>query len=67
MTTDTSRKRDQTYVCANCKKEGAGLYVAGGWWRYPLGWFVHDNCDRWACSEVCAAGAGNAPPATPGE
>jgi len=52
----------QSYVCATCKKKGVGLYVAGGWWQYPPGWFVHDNGDRWICSERCATQLGTVPP-----
>jgi hypothetical protein len=43
-----------TYVCASCKKEALGRYVAGGWWQFPLGWLVHDAADKWVCSKACA-------------
>src|SRR5690242_8830899 len=63
MTTPPTTTQD--YVCAQCKKKGLGRYLVGGWWQYPEGWFVHDNCDRWACSEACASRASSTPPAPP--
>jgi hypothetical protein len=55
MTAETEHaSHPHTYVCACCSKEGQGRYVAGGWWLFPLGWFVHDAADRWVCSAVCA-------------
>jgi hypothetical protein len=57
-----STDRATEYACASCGLKGAGLYISGGWWRYPVGWFVHDNADQWACSERCAKSVSSVPP-----
>jgi DNA-binding NtrC family response regulator len=43
------------WVCAACGNSGKGSLLAGGWQRYPLGWFVQE-AGRLACSEACTTG-----------
>jgi DNA-binding NtrC family response regulator len=47
------------WACTACGHRGMGSLLAGGWQRYPLGWFVQD-AGRLACSEACTTG--KAPP-----
>lgn len=42
------------YACGHCKRSAVGRYISGGWWQHPVGWLVHDDAARWACSLMCA-------------
>ena len=51
---DETASAAHTYVCTSCGKQVTGRYLVGGWWQYPMGWFVHDDGERWVCGLVCA-------------